>query len=101
LITFYATGEGQTNPPGSTGGITLPLQTSKGFLTPQPVAGAPLVTIGGKEATVLFYGESPGTIAGVMQVVVEIPVGLPAGNQPISVLLGDVSSRNGVTVAVK
>lgn len=101
VITFYLTGEGQTNPAGVTGKVTTVDTSSRGPLTPQPVAGAPMVTIGGKPATVLFYGAAPGMVAGVMQLNVQIPAGLPSGNLPLLVSLGSASSQTGVTVAIQ
>ena len=100
-ITFYMTGEGQTNPAGVTGKVTTVDTSSGGPLTPQPLAGAPTVTIGGKPATVLFFGEAPSMVAGVMQLNVQIPAGLPSGNLPLIVSLGAASSQNGVTVAAQ
>ncbi len=100
-ITFYLTGEGQTNPAGVTGKITTMDTSSGGPLTPQPLAGAPAVTIGGQPATVLFYGEAPEMVAGIMQLNVGIPAGLPSGVLPLLVSLGAASSRTGVTVAIR
>jgi uncharacterized protein (TIGR03437 family) len=101
IITFYLTGEGQTNPVGVTGRITTVDTSSGGPLTPQPVAGAPGVSIGGQPATVAFYGEAPGMVSGVMQLNVQIPAGLPGGSLPLIVSLGAASSQNGATVWVQ
>jgi uncharacterized protein (TIGR03437 family) len=98
-VTLYLTGEGQTSPRGVTGKVTSVSANSP--VTPQPVAGAPTVTIGGKPATVLFYGEAPGLVAGIMQLNVQIPAGLSGGNHPIVVAWGSVSSQNGVTVSLQ
>jgi uncharacterized protein (TIGR03437 family) len=100
VVTFYLTGEGKTNPGGVTGKVTTVDTTSGGPLTPQPLAGAPTVTVGGQPATVLFYGEAPGMVAGVMQLNVQIPAGLPSGSLPLIVSFGAASSQNGVTVAI-
>jgi uncharacterized protein (TIGR03437 family) len=100
-ITFYVTGEGQTNPAGVTGKVTTVDTSSGGPLTPRPLAGAPTVTIGGKPATVLFYGEAPNIVAGVMQLNVQVPDDLPSGNLPLIVSLGTASGQNGVTVAIQ
>lgn len=101
VITLYLTGEGQTNPGGVTGKVTAVDMSPGGPLTPQPLAGAPAVTIGGQPATVTFYGEAPGMVAGVMQLNVQIPVGLRSGSQPLMVSLGGASSQNGVIVSVR
>jgi len=101
VITFYLTGEGQTNPGGVTGKVTAVDTSSGGPLTPQPLVGAPTVTIGGQPATVLFYGEAPSMVAGVMQFNVGIRAGLPSGNLPLIISFGAASSQNGVTVSVQ
>ena len=100
-ITLYLTGEGKTNPAGVTGKVTTVDTTSGGPLTPQPTAGAPSVAIGGQPATVLFYGEAPGMVSGVMQLNVQIPAGLPTANPPLVVSFGAASSQNGITVAIQ
>jgi trimeric autotransporter adhesin len=92
VLSFYATGEGQTLPAGVDGRLAaLPL--------PSPVA--PLtVTIGGVAAEVRYAGGAPGQIAGVMQVNVVVPGGL-AGAVPVVVTVGGAASQGGVTVAVR
>jgi uncharacterized protein (TIGR03437 family) len=99
-ITFYLTGEGQTNPQGITGKVTT-VNTAPGApLTPQPLI-TPTVTIGGIPAKVLFYGEAPDMVSGVLQLNVQIPAGLSAGSLPLTVHIGSTATQNGVTVAVK
>jgi uncharacterized protein (TIGR03437 family) len=100
IVTLYVTGEGQTNPPGVTGKITAVNQTGSGPLTPQPVLPV-AVRIDGQAATVKFYGEAPGIVAGVMQVNVEIPSTARSGQLPIVVQVGSVSSQGSVTVSVR
>ena len=53
------------------------------------------VTIGNKAATVTYAGGAPGIIAGVWQVNVQVPSGLAAGNVPVQVTVGGVSSPAG------
>jgi uncharacterized protein (TIGR03437 family) len=92
VISFYATGEGQTTPAGVDGKIgTSPL--------PTPIASV-TVTVGGAQATVPYAGGAQGVIAGVMQVSVVVPTGL-SGNVPLVVTIGGKSSQAGVTIAVK
>ena len=98
-LSFYVTGEGQTNPPGVTGGITVLNPSGNGPLTPQPLQ-APLVTIGGRDAPVLFYGEAPGLAAGILQINVQIPARLLSGDQPLVVHFGSAFSQPHVTVPV-
>jgi uncharacterized protein (TIGR03437 family) len=58
------------------------------------------VIIGGQPASVAFYGEAPGFISGVMQLNVQIPANVPAGDLPILVSVGDSNSQKGLTVSV-
>jgi len=80
-----------------------------GPTTNQPVSGAqapgcpnsindcantktlPTVTIGGQPATVVFSGLAPG-IVGEYQVNVQVPAGISAGNQPITISIGGTTS---------
>jgi uncharacterized protein (TIGR03437 family) len=100
VVVFWMTGEGQTNPSGLTGRITQVNNSSTGPLTPQPLI-TPTVTIGGQAAKVLFYGEAPGLVSGILQMNVEVPAGLPAGSSPLVVWFGPISSHGGIAVAVQ
>lgn len=95
FISLYATGFGQTNPPGQDGVLNAnPL--------PLPVA-AVSATIGGKPATITpggFAGGAPGSVAGVMQVNVQIPTGLAAGSVPVVIQVGSTQTQTGVTIVV-
>jgi uncharacterized protein (TIGR03437 family) len=92
FVSLYVTGAGQTNPPGMDG---LP------GAVPLPLPLVPVtVMIGGKAAPVQYAGGAPNVVAGVMQVNVQIPTGLPAGDVPVVVQVGNVSTQAGVTVAV-
>jgi uncharacterized protein (TIGR03437 family) len=94
-VVLFMTGEGQTSPPGVTGKVTA---VSGRTLQPVlPVA----VLIGGQPASVVFYGEAPGVISGVMQLNVQIPSNIPSGEIPVSVSVGGNSSQSGVTVSVR
>jgi uncharacterized protein (TIGR03437 family) len=91
-LTLFGTGEGQTNPPGTDGLVAADP-------APQPVQ--PLsVTIEGIPAPVQFFGGIPGQVAGMLQVVVQVPDGLDAGDQPVVLTVGDASSQPNVTVSV-
>jgi uncharacterized protein (TIGR03437 family) len=60
------------------------------------------VTIGGVDAPVQYAGAVPGTVAGLTQINVKVPASLtPSLALPVVVKIGDISSSNGVTVAVK
>lgn len=87
---MYATGEGQTMPPGSDGKLA-PLAPP--FPQPQLTVN---VTIGGQPASVVYAGAAPGEVAGLMQVVVQIPSGVQAGGYvPVVLQVGGVSSVAG------
>ncbi len=96
IIVFYATGEGVTTPASITGSVT----PSTGSSFPLPT-GAVRVQIGGVDAQIMYAGEAPGEIAGVLQVNAVVPSGTPAGNQPIVLTVGSASSPSSVTVAVQ
>ena len=93
VVVLYLTGEGATSPAGVDG---------KPAAAPLPVPRLPVaVSIGGVDAPVLYAGGAPGLVAGVMQVNVRIPAGVPSGPQPIVVSVGSASSRPDVTLAVR
>ncbi len=96
-VYLYATGFGQTNPPGEDGAFTLapPL----GVL-PLPVLQPVTVTIGGMPANTNYAGGAPGIVQGVMQINAQIPSGLAAGNAAVVVEIGGIQSQAGVTIAV-
>ena len=80
--------------------MTAVNQSGSGPLTPQPLL--PLsVSIGDQPATVTFFGQAPGVVAGVMQVNAQIPAGLPSGEVPLTVSLGASKSQANVTVFVR
>jgi len=76
IIVLYATGQGQR-------------------------AGAVSVTIGGYSAALQYAGPAPG-YPGLMQINAEIPGEfLPPGIQPVTLTIGNASSQNGVTIALR
>src|ERR1019366_7525960 len=99
IVQVYLTGEGQTSPQGVTGAIT------KATLAPPQVTPAPLlpvgVTINGQPALYVYAGEAPGSVAGMMQLNVQIPSNGPSGDLQILVSIGGNTSQNGVTVSVR
>ncbi len=92
VITLNGTGEGQTNPPGVDGQIA-------GSAPPQPVLPVS-VTIEGQDAPVMGYGVTPGQPAGYFQVMVQVPAGIDAGDQPVILTVGSASSQQNLTVAI-
>jgi uncharacterized protein (TIGR03437 family) len=59
------------------------------------------VTIGGQPATVVFNGEAPGIVAGVLQLNVMIPPTVSSGANQVSVTIGSNTSQPNLTVAVQ
>jgi len=95
VLVFYATGGGQTSPNGVDGSITS--SDSLPQLV-QPVA----VTIGGQPAQVLYAGDAPGSVAGLLQINAQIPAGIaPGSSVPITLQVGGQTSPQSVTIAVE
>lgn len=95
VIVLFGTGEGQTNPRGVDGRIAL-------SVFPKPVLPVK-VTIGGLDATagIQYAGAAPTLVAGVFQINVIVPPGVPAGAVPVVVTIGQASSQSGLTVSLK
>ena len=94
VMAIYATGEGQTDPPGQDGLFAT-------ITVPKPVAPVS-VTIGGVPQTkILYAGAIPGEVPGVLQVNFVVAEHTPHGVQPIVVTIGGASSQAGITVAIK
>jgi uncharacterized protein (TIGR03437 family) len=92
-IALFATGEGQTSPAGVDGALGGPIAA-------HPVA-AVSVTVGGVPATVQYAGGVSGVIAGLMQINVLIPAGVPVGGYvPVVVKVGSAVSNAGTWIAV-
>jgi uncharacterized protein (TIGR03437 family) len=94
IIQIYATGEGQTSPPGVTGSVTgtdlkTPVQSVK-------------VAIGGQDAFVQYASSAGAAVAGLFQVNAVVPQSVtPGAAVPIAVSVGGVPSQGGVTIAVQ
>lgn len=61
------------------------------------------VFIGGKPAGLKAYyaGAAPNMVAGVIQINVDVPTDIPAGNAEVVIKVGNNSSQGGITLAVK
>ena len=95
VVAIYATGEGQTAPPGTDGSIITPAELCRPVL---PVS----VTIGGQNAEVLYAGSAGDQIAGLFQVNARIPTTLaPAVDIPVILTVGGNHSQGAVTIAVR
>ena len=94
VVSFYATGFGQTTPPGQDGGVTSSVLSQPNL----PVS----VSIEGWPAYVIYAGAAPGMMEGVFQVNVRVPELAPAGVYDlISLQAGDTVSPAGVWMAVQ
>jgi len=94
IAVIYATGAGQTNPPGVDGQIA-------GVVPPLPILPV-TVSIGGINCPVLYAGGAPGLISGVLQINCQIAESVTPGDAvPVSVTVGNAPSPPGVTVAVQ
>jgi uncharacterized protein (TIGR03437 family) len=93
IIVFFATGAGQTNPPGNDGLIPMAVL---------PMPRLPVsVQIDYVDSEILYAGAAPGLISGVVQVNCRVPTGVKPGNSlPVLLTVGDVTSEP-VTVAIK
>ena len=97
VIQIFATGEGQTVPPGVDGALAT-----------EPLAGIPVpaakvsVTIGGVPASIYFASTAPGGVAGAFQVDAFVPDGAPVGPAvPVLLNVGGTNSQAGLTIAVQ
>jgi uncharacterized protein (TIGR03437 family) len=94
VVMLFATGEGQTNPPGVDGKIAVDA-------LPKPNL-AVTALIGGVSAQVLYAGGAPGLVAGLVQVNVRVPNNVTSGNAvPVLLRVGSLESPAGVTMAVR
>jgi uncharacterized protein (TIGR03437 family) len=91
VISIYATGAGQLAPAVPTGSVP-PGQTAQAL----PVT----VIIGGVQAQVLYAGNAPTLVAGVLQVNARVPQ-LPPGTMSVEMTVGGQPSQPGVTMAVR
>ncbi len=93
VITFYATGGGQTAPGGEDGRVV----TGNPPKLEQPVR----VEIGGLDAEVQYAGAAPYLVSGVLQINVVIPKALASdGAVPVRVIIGNASTQPEVTISI-
>jgi uncharacterized protein (TIGR03437 family) len=98
IAALYATGAGQTRPPGIDGSIP-----ATGRITDYPVPALQVgVTVGGQAAEILYAGAAPHAVAGLLQVNFRVPANAPVGDAvPLVLTVGDARSPSGVTMAVR
>jgi uncharacterized protein (TIGR03437 family) len=94
VVQIFATGGGQTNPPGIDGKLVdLPLPQ---LLLPVTV------TIGGLDAPVQYSGGAPGEVAGMVQINAVVSPNVQTGGAvPVLVRIGGVPTQDGITIAVR
>jgi uncharacterized protein (TIGR03437 family) len=100
-VVLYLTGEGDYN------ATPLAGTTNTGYvipptLSPLPqVSPLPVVTIGGAAAVVAYAGPIPGSILGLLQINVAVPVGSTTGTAvPVVVTIGGIATQANVTLAI-
>ncbi len=94
VAVIFATGEGQTQPPGIDGKVAS-------TTLPRPILPVS-VTIGGLNAVVEYAGAAPTLVAGVLQINARIPERVASGNAiPVVIKIGEHSSPPGVTLAIR
>ena len=93
VVVLWGTGEGVTDPPGVDGRPAVDV-------LPKPLAPVS-VTVGGVAATIQYAGAAPGMMPGIFQINAQLGAGTPSGAQPVVIKVGNASSQNGATVAVR
>jgi uncharacterized protein (TIGR03437 family) len=92
IIVLYATGGGQMTPPGQDGRVADAASSLSQGVT---------VTINGVPAEILYAGNAPGLVQGVIQVNLRLPANTPSGAIPVILRVGQNSSNPNVTVWVQ
>jgi uncharacterized protein (TIGR03437 family) len=100
-VAVFVTGEGETNPAGVTGKITVPNLSGVGTLTPVPLLQVTVLVDGQPAKAINYVGEVAGIVAGVLQVNFTIPDNARTGDLPLLVSVGGNVSQQGVTISVK
>jgi uncharacterized protein (TIGR03437 family) len=94
IVVLYATGGGQTDPPGEDGKITTDLPYPKPLLPVQ-------VFIDNLPAEVVYAASAPGQVQGVLQINARIPAGVSEGAVTVTVQVGDTPSPNTIMLVVR
>jgi uncharacterized protein (TIGR03437 family) len=92
IVTFYATGVGATSP--CVDGATY--QSNFPTLTLPVVVG-----VGPSGTQVLYSGQAPDLVSGVVQFNIVIPSDATTGVVPLTLVVGGVFSTPGVTIAIE
>lgn len=92
IVTLYATGAGQTNPPGVAGRIV-------GGTLAEPLLPVE-VRIRGELAEVLYAGSAPGLADGVLQINFRVPAATSSGEHVVALQVGGGSSQAQPVVSI-
>ncbi len=94
IVILFATGEGQTNPPGVTGNLV------QGAVLPAPVLPV-VLQIGTQTAQLAYAGEMPQG-AGVLQINAVVPTTAATGDRvPVTLTVGSAVAQSGVTMSIR
>jgi uncharacterized protein (TIGR03437 family) len=95
VVSIFATGGGQTNPPGVDGASnpsSLPLPSLLLSTSAQ---------INSEPAQVLYFGPAPAAPSGFLQINAQIPADVPRGSRvAVLIQVGNAISQSGVTIAI-
>ena len=96
VVQIFMTGGGQTQPIGVDGEL-VPIRQ------PFPQLRAPVaVRINGVDARVVYAGAAPGLLHGVVQLNVQIPLGIePSLRSTLEIEIGGAAAPLGVTLATR
>jgi uncharacterized protein (TIGR03437 family) len=98
IATLYATGEGQTVPPGITGSVPFFPNIAQYPAPARPVK----IWVGEKSAEIVYAAAAPHAVAGLLQVNFRVPINAPVGDAiPVTLSIGASRSPDGVTMAVR
>jgi len=90
VVIVYATGGGQTNPPGVDGKISV---------SPYPKPVLPVtVTVGGLNAHLPYCGAQPNVIAGMLEIKVQLPASVSGSAVPLVLNVGGYSTKVHVAI---
>jgi uncharacterized protein (TIGR03437 family) len=92
VLILYATGEGQTDPAGVDGRVSIGTY-------PKPILTV-TATVGGQNAPVVYGGAAPNFVSGVLQVNIQLPANV-RGTQPLQLRIGTASLPTAINVYIR
>ncbi len=99
-VSVYMTGEGALTPRVADGTVTCSAGCSSISQIPIPLLQV-AVLVDNQPAKVVFYGEAPGLVSGIMQINFVIPTTAHSGAVSLVVSVGGNQSQSNVTIAVQ